>query len=653
MALLVPDFEESSYLPSFVNIRKKTLDLLYQGGGLDKSPKGSVDELIQPLVDLLNQHPSFSTLSSCSGRIALFDPGQTLQHEPAAAANEEHDVQAQHAMDDERSKSSGKGRGTWLLSSHDILNDNVLIQLLDSSSSSSTMVFKHEPLLLHVAACNVERGRQLLTLALGLGFRESGLVVTETRVTVAIRGLSLGMTVPLAREGPLRPSDQYLIAVMQQANERMRINQDKLKQLHQQVAESLFQRGDNTYQSQQEEANKIQVSIEKLPPLNLWGLAAVTIPTTDDVYVFGGYGCGPFTFGQRCKRSNQVLRLSKENGFFKKEWTEMEQIRLNEVDAKENLETTSYGIDVILTNFVACEGLQAIILPLNEEKKSVVAIWGGRAGPTRPFGDLLLYEPESRTDCFAAPVDIKGDLPEPRWGHTFTALSGQHGHLAVIVGGRTEHECLASVFLLSLVGITGGKRNLKWTKLEVSIPPLFHHTVISTKNDSLIIFGGLSDQNNLLESFSDSFQLSGLYGRDGTTPSPQATSSFHAFKIQSDGSSQLIELKASIDTIPSYAGSGFVLGVDGKTIIGLLGGMPSHSSRALIVYNPLLWFSVETIDGGFVLSPLDLEYVDGMNEINVAALVHNCCIGITGSKEEACSLGGGVSSFAFGELYAE
>jgi tRNA(Phe) wybutosine-synthesizing methylase Tyw3 len=36
--------------------------------------KGSVDACIQALVDLINHHhPLFSTISSCSGQISLFD----------------------------------------------------------------------------------------------------------------------------------------------------------------------------------------------------------------------------------------------------------------------------------------------------------------------------------------------------------------------------------------------------------------------------------------------------------------------------------------------------------------------------------------------------------------------------------------------------
>lgn len=646
-SMLIADFEETSILPSFVDIRNKTLDLLYQGGGVDKSPKGSVDVLIQPLVDLLNQHPSFTTLSSCSGRIALFDSGQSADVEEYSVTVDDNE----ECILGERIKASGKGKGVWLLASHDIVQDNVLIQLLDSSLSSSTMVFKHEPLLLHVAACNLERGRQLLTLALGLGFRESGLVVTETRVTVAIRGYSLAITMPLTRKGSLRPSDEYLVALTKQANHRMQQNQVKLIQLYHHVKESLFRKV-ILPTSSPNGATRLQLSVERLPPLNLWGHAAVLLPATDEVYVFGGYGCGPFFPSKRCTRSSQVYRISRKNGG---DWSAMEQIRVNEKDLN-NMHTTWYNVDVVLTNFAPCEGLQAIILPLKGGKGHVVAIWGGRAGPTKPFGDLLLYEPTVRTDSFATPTNVKGDIPDARWGHTLTALSGQHGPLALLIGGRTEFASLASSYILSLVDGENGKRHFLWTKLDLSIPPQFHHTTLVTENDFLIVFGGLSDPNDLLESFSDSYRFFGSLGGNTKLPrhkSVEASSPVSAIQFWSDGTCQIVPLKTDTPCVAHYGGSGCVLDVDGMTVLGFTGGIPFANSFMIPEAEPLRWYSLDNINGDRIMSQLDVEYDNGMDNVNFGALVHHSCISHSGSTGGAMLLGGGISSFAFGASFAE
>ena len=52
----------------FDNEKKNTLSKL------DKSTKGSIDEPILPVLDLINDMEDYYTTSSCSGRIMIFEP---------------------------------------------------------------------------------------------------------------------------------------------------------------------------------------------------------------------------------------------------------------------------------------------------------------------------------------------------------------------------------------------------------------------------------------------------------------------------------------------------------------------------------------------------------------------------------------------------
>ena len=54
-----------------------------------------------------------------------------------------------------------------------------------------------------------------------------------------------------------------------------------------------------------------------------------------------------------------------------------------------------------------------------------------------------------------------------------------------------------------------------------------------------------------------------------------------------------------------------------------------------------------------VLFQLDVEYDDGMDDVNFGALVHHSCLSCSGSTGGAMLLGGGISSFAFGASFAE
>jgi tRNA(Phe) wybutosine-synthesizing methylase Tyw3 len=278
--------EHHSILPSFQHIRQQNLLTLYghqnhnsssdnngnandsngnntdSRRSADKSRAGHVDAPIQDLVDCINQHPSYVTLSSCSGRIVLFDPTASARcdnNRPTVLPHRSkedgslntHDLEREntHAPhhDDELdvatrettnngtdtemsatsrkssvNSSSGKGGGgSWLLVSHDVIDPITDVLPFFSCSTvpeggtiyshddmDDVCYFKLEPMLLHVAASNLQYGQILLQVALQTGFRESGLIVTPQRVTVAIRTNSLSLSIPLSRHSadhPLRP----------------------------------------------------------------------------------------------------------------------------------------------------------------------------------------------------------------------------------------------------------------------------------------------------------------------------------------------------------------------------------------------------------------------------------------------------------------
>ena len=271
--ILVPDYlddptspnSDEKIFPSFIDLKRKTLQSLYgldknkdynHALLMDKSPKGSVDEKIRSMVDLINAHPSYATLSSCSGRISLFDPN----HEATISShiqiqNNDNDASTQTTEELETSDidiglktepertSTGKGYGAWLISSHGTITPSQLISALEEqakSNSHHSLIFKHEPLLLHVAASNLSRARQLLKLALDLGFRESGTVITPKRITVAIRSHSLALTVPIASKGRLRPNEEFIEELAREANARFELNDDKLKRLEAMIENTMF-----------------------------------------------------------------------------------------------------------------------------------------------------------------------------------------------------------------------------------------------------------------------------------------------------------------------------------------------------------------------------------------------------------------------------
>lgn len=647
-------------LQSFEAIKRKTMRDLYEGDGHDKSPKGSVDSKIRPLVNLINAHPCFATLSSCSGRIALFDPHHKEN-------DDDDDDRVEKALDASNHTTtehkSGKGQGAWLLASHEVVEPWTLVNLLDEPGEArEILIFKHEPLLLHVAASSLTRGRQLLALALRLGFRESGLVISQHRVTVAIRSHSLILNVPLARQGPLRPSPAFLESLIKEANLRMQSNQAKLKRLYGAVQGNLFRRAENVAPPQK----VLCAAVTELPRLNLWGHAAVAVAvgTMDDVdvIVFGGYGQGPELEGSnksgksnRCGRSNSVHSLRRRNGAFESHWRHVRQIPVIQKSQEPSV-MSSLGVEVVPVDFSAREGLAACVLPSSNSAAamSVVALFGGRSSPSKPFCDLLLYEPFAVSPAFVKPTMIRGQAPEPRWGHTLTALSGTDGLMAVVVGGRNEKTTFGSLHILTLVKSDDwDTSHFHWASLDLELPARFQHTTVSV-NDSVFVFGGISNISDLLSSFADS-------PRPLSNGETNSQPGICGFDVDSQGVALFDEKDVGGDSMSSFGGSiggaSCVIKApnasgETQTLIALTGGVPSSSTASQTIQ----WcqvISTDKDDDAVALVPRHDITIDKSEEkIDFGSMVHHCCIPLPGDSEFAL-VGGGVSSFAFGPSFAE
>jgi len=635
-------------LQSFAHIKKKTMTDLYGVGGNDKSPKGSVDVAIRPLVNLINLHPSYATLSSCSGRIALFDP-HLIQQEDSEHTQATEDEVMECSLSKEK---SGKGHGAWLLASHEEVAPSTLVDLLDEPGEArETLIFKHEPLLLHVAASSLKRGQQLLSVALQLGFRESGIVVSSNRVTVAIRTHSLALCVPLARRGPLRPPHAYLGTLVKEANTRMQSNQEKLQRLYGSVQETLFMPAPAP--------QVLCATISKLPPLNLWNHAAVAVPIGSsgdvDVLVFGGYGQGPDLSeseqngrSKRCGRSNSIFCLSRRDGAFQDKWSAVKQVTLSDEERLTPF-MSSIGVEVRPVDFLPREGLAACVLPT--EKDPVVAVWGGRASPGKPFNDVLLYEPCSTRPVFMKPIDIRGEPPEGRWGHSLSALSGEGGLMAVLVGGRNEKTTFGTLYILTLIMKKPGLGHLHWTKVDLGLPGRFHHTTVGM-NGSMFVFGGLSDTSVFLGSFADSYRSSKAKSASqlGISAFDLNSAGVAILKDGDDGDESIDHMGRSIGGASCVVKVSDAIGGT-TTLVALTGGVSSNTPES----EPIQWCELKTDEDAVAVIPRHDIKIDAGETVDFGSMVHHSCVTLPSPPDygEILLIGGGVSSFAFGPSFAE
>jgi hypothetical protein len=143
----------------------------------------------------------------------------------------------------------------------------------------------------------------------------------------------------------------------------------------------------------------------------------------------------------------------------------------------------------------------------NEKEKGVLhaatvstcvarVVCGGRRAMNAIGGcDFLRVYSVDNGQCAA--VEISGDEPSPRWGHTLTALP--HADTFVLHGGRDGSVVFSDSFLLTLS--TGdGQARAHWTRLscKTSSTARFFHAALclphhGTRGTVILVTGGLSD----------------------------------------------------------------------------------------------------------------------------------------------------------------
>ncbi|XP_036112759.1 tRNA wybutosine-synthesizing protein 3 homolog isoform X1 [Molossus molossus] len=174
-------------------------------GKADLSRKGSVDEDVAELVQLLNGREQFFTTSSCSGRIILLD-----------GSINGFEVHKQNCY--------------WLLVTHKpCVKDDLIVALKKAHGDA---VLKFEPLVLHVQ-CQQLRDAQLLhSVAIDSGFRNSGITVGKRGKTMLAVRSTHGLEVPLSRKGKLMVTEEYIDFLLEIANQKMEENKKRIERFY-------------------------------------------------------------------------------------------------------------------------------------------------------------------------------------------------------------------------------------------------------------------------------------------------------------------------------------------------------------------------------------------------------------------------------------
>lgn len=188
----------------------------------DASPKGTIDSRCLPIMAIINQHPDMVTTSLCSGRVSVFLEGNKTGTQIGAKGNE----------------------GRWIFVSHDPENIQNWYDSVDfhygtfpaTEGSTRYILFKFEPLILHVKCRDSSTASLLFSTAMGCGFRETGI---GSNNIVGIRIL-IRLDVPIGQlDGEklvLYVLRDYLGVLTQLSLDRFSENFRKMAQLEQAIS---------------------------------------------------------------------------------------------------------------------------------------------------------------------------------------------------------------------------------------------------------------------------------------------------------------------------------------------------------------------------------------------------------------------------------
>lgn len=167
----------------------------------DKSRKGSIDERIKPLVELINSSKNYYTTSSCSGRIILIE---------LPKSNKKHDCR-------------------WLYATHEkAMFKNVKNAL--KQIKNLPVWFRQQSFILHICAKTLDDAEKLIKLSIALGFKRSGIISTSKRIILEIIGTEQMSTI-IADRGRVLITDSYLNSLVAEANKNMSENIKNIKKL--------------------------------------------------------------------------------------------------------------------------------------------------------------------------------------------------------------------------------------------------------------------------------------------------------------------------------------------------------------------------------------------------------------------------------------
>lgn len=175
----------------------------------DKSNKGSVDKPIKSLIDKINSFNNYYTTSSCSGRIIIIKIPKNGRKQEAEFLYRTHD----------------KGDSKEVIAAVNDLKD----------IGDSTVWFRQEPVILHVASETLKDASKFLRTARLIGFKRSGIFEVDKRFLMELVSTER-IDAILVKDGNVLVSDDYLKLLVEEGNKKLEKTWEKISKLKKEIS---------------------------------------------------------------------------------------------------------------------------------------------------------------------------------------------------------------------------------------------------------------------------------------------------------------------------------------------------------------------------------------------------------------------------------
>jgi len=195
--------------------RKKAVLVQLYSEKKDKSKQGFLDEEIKNLVNLINDKKNCYTTSSCAGRILiLFRPETKI-----------------------------KSDVVWIYKSHQKSDFEIIMNSLNDFLKSNTLtgqiIFKQEPMIIHIATSSLDIANQLMTVAGDCGFRRKGIISFSKRIILEVTS-SNTIEFPIGQDSNLSITENFLKYVLGFANNNIDYNKKMIDKFENEIKHKDF-----------------------------------------------------------------------------------------------------------------------------------------------------------------------------------------------------------------------------------------------------------------------------------------------------------------------------------------------------------------------------------------------------------------------------